>query len=109
MAQELVEKHNIRTHAQFIHWVEAEIAAQMRELRERMRRRQAAIRENERIMAEIRRLDMERDMERRVAERWRSARKASGASGGGEGAKVEEKEDGEMESESDSDIGAVMG
>jgi hypothetical protein len=120
-AEELCKKHNIRTKAQFDHWVDAEIASQMRELKERMRARQRAIKENDRVMLEVRRLDMERDMERRVAERWRSRRKTSGGSGksavtanadlagAGNSADAEEKEDGEMDESSDSDIGAVMG
>lgn len=98
LAQDLVQKHGIRNEAQFLHWLDAEEAQQKRDLKERMRRRQIAIRENEVVHQELARLDDERDVERRVAERLRTKNRSSG---GGE-----EKEE-ESES-SDSDIGAVM-
>jgi len=98
LAQELVQKHGIRNEAQFVLWLDTEETHQRRELRERMRRRQSVLRENENVRQEVDRLDMERDMERRVAERWRTRNRSGGAADGKE----------EDDESSDSDIGGVM-
>jgi len=66
LAQELVEKHGIRNEAQLKHWLDTEEAQQRAELMKRMRRRQEAIRINEHVMREVRTLDTQRDVERKV-------------------------------------------
>ena len=92
LAQELVEKHGIRNEAQLKHWLDAEEAEQRAELRKRMRRRQEAIRINEHVMREVRTLDTQRDVERKV---MRSKASLKG------------KEDADTES-SDDDISMVL-
>lgn len=66
LAQELVEKHGIRNEAQFKHWLNEKEAQQRTELKERMRRRQEAVRINEDVEREVRTLDTQRDIERKV-------------------------------------------
>ena len=66
LAQQLVEKHGIRNEAQLKHWLDAEEAQQRAELMKRMRRRQEAIRINEHVVREVRTLDTQRDVERKV-------------------------------------------
>lgn len=66
LAQDLVEKHGIRNEAQLKHWLDTEEAQQRAELMKRMRRRQEAIEINEHVMREVRTLDTQRDVERKV-------------------------------------------
>jgi hypothetical protein len=77
LAREMIEQNGIKTPAEFAAFLEEELRGQKRVLKERMERRQESMKHNEVLDKEIRQLEMERDMQRRVAEKWRQGRRGS--------------------------------
>jgi hypothetical protein len=61
-----LRERRIRTEGELRRAVEEEVARKVEEVRERLRRREEAVRRNERVWAQIRDLEEERAVERRV-------------------------------------------
>ena len=77
MARDMIRENRINGPAAFAAFLDSELERQKAQLEHRMKKRSQAKTQNEELDRELAQLEMERNMQMRVAEKWRKGRRGS--------------------------------